>query len=83
MLLSIEQWSVFVIAISAAAQWITNAQTDKVQYKKGKQKNSDNQIQQQKDKHPETTWKIKKERLFSFCPELKISILFAIVLQFF
>ena len=50
-----EEWSVFVVAIFAATQWITNAQTEKVQYEKRQQNNTHNQIQQQKDENPETT----------------------------
>ena len=56
----VEQWGVGALAVPAASQGITNANTDKVQDQKGKQNNSDNQIQQQKDKNPAATCKVNK-----------------------
>ena len=54
-----EKWGFrVVVAVSAAAQRVTDAHTDEVQDYKRQQKSADNQIQQQKDNNPETTWKI-------------------------
>ena len=59
-ILRVQQGGVGVVTVPAASQRITNANTDKIQDQKGEQNNSNNQIQQQKDKNPATTCKINK-----------------------